>query len=207
MITKSDWNDALDAWVGHERERLGGTPSREEVMAYLRGELSSAEAARVRALLVYDPELTPLLNAPVPKSRKPRPLQLYAAAATLAIALLTTDAIRQRARNAQPAIPTSTHALDADLTRSGAAAIEQELPAGEGRYLLTLVPPEPPAAGEYALEIARDARVLWSKDGVRPIDGTFLIDVPGKFLEPGSYTAYVLRDGRLVARYAFRVTP
>lgn len=206
MITRDDWNDALDAWVDEERERLGGPPSREEVTAYLRGDLPPAEAARVRALLVYYPELTPLLNARAPKPRRPRALQFYAVAATLSVALLATDAVRQRARNAQPVVPSAHVELDAVLTRSGAATDASELRAGEARYLLTLVPPERPAASDYEIEIARDARVLWSRRGVRPIDDTFVIDVPGAFLEPGTYTLHVFTGGRMVARYALRVT-
>lgn len=205
MITKNDWDAALDAWVAEERERLGGPPSPEEIAAYLHGELPTAEEARVRALLVYYPELTPLLRTRR-ATRRPSALRLYGVAATLVIALLGTDAIVQRRRSVQPSVPSSHHELNAVLTR-GTGAPAYELPAGQARYLLTIVPPEPPAESAYELEIARESRVLWRARGVRPIDDTFVIDVPGAFLEAGTYTLLVRTDGQFVARYTFRVTP
>jgi hypothetical protein len=204
MITKNDWDAALDAWVAEERERLGGPPSRDELAAYLSGELPPAEEARVRALLVYYPGLTPLLRTRR-ATRRLSALRLYAVAVTLVIALLSTDAIVQRRRSVQPSVPSSHHELNAVLTRGGAPAYE--LPAGQARYLLTIVPPEPPAESAYELEIVQESRVLWRARGVRPIDDTFVIDVPGAFLEPGTYTLLVRADGRFVARYTFRVTP
>ncbi|HYC90976.1 MAG TPA: hypothetical protein VEO54_17285 [Thermoanaerobaculia bacterium] len=205
MITKTDWDEALDAWVESECERLGGPPSREEVVAYLRGELPAAEAARVRALLVYYPELTPLLTERIEKQHRPRALQLYAVAATLIIALLSTDALLQRRRSAQPAALTSHHVFSPTLTRGGAGPA-YELSAGEARYLLTIEPVETPAAEEHEVEIARESRVLWRARGVRPIGDAFVIDVPGRFLEAGTYTLRVRAGDRLVARYTFRVT-
>ena len=208
MITKNDWDAALDAWVDGECERLGGPPTREEVVAYLRGELPPAEAARVRALLVYYPELTSLLTERIEKPlpvRRPRALQLYAVAATLVIALLSTDAFVQRRRSAQPAALTSHHIFSPSLTRGGADPA-YELPAGEERYLLTIEPVDTPADEEHEVEIARESRVLWRASGIRPIDDAFVIDVPGRFLAPGTYTLRVRTGGKLVARYTFRVT-
>lgn len=205
MITKTDWDAALDAWVEDERERLGGPPTHEEVVAYLRGELPPAEAARVRALLVYYPELTPLLTERMEKRRRPRALQLYAVAATLVIALLSTDAFLQRQRNVEPAALSSQHELSPHLTR-GNTGLAYELPAGEARYLLTIIPVETPGEGGHEVEIARESRVLWRASGVRPIDDAFVIDVPGRFLAPGTYTVSVREGGKLVARYTIRVT-
>jgi hypothetical protein len=203
MITKTDWDAALDAWVDSECERLGGPPTQEQLAAYLRGELPPDEAARMRALLVYYPELTPLLTHRPRVSRKP--LQLYAVAATLIIALLSADAFVQRRRNAQPSALSAHHVFTPNLTRSGANAT-YELPAGEARYLLTIEPVETPGDVDHEIEIARESRVLW-RARVRPIDGAFVIDVPGRFLEPGTYALRVRAGEQLVARYTFRVTP
>jgi hypothetical protein len=210
MITKTDWDAALTAWIEDERERLGGPPSPEDVVAYLSGELAPAEAARVRALLVYYPELTPLLTERIEKPRviahRPRAMQVYAAAATLVIALLCTDALVQRHRNEQPAAFSSHYTFSPSLTRSG-AGLTYELAADEERYLLTIIPIETPRNREHEVEIARESRVVWRADDVRPLDGAFVIEVPGRFLERGTYTLRV-RDGEhLVARYTLHVTP
>lgn len=61
----SDTNErdaAVEELLARERERLGGPPTPEEVAAYARGELSDADAARVRALLVVYPESAELLT-------------------------------------------------------------------------------------------------------------------------------------------------
>ncbi|HEX6095772.1 MAG TPA: hypothetical protein VF432_05550 [Thermoanaerobaculia bacterium] len=205
MITKTDWDAALDAWVDAECERLGGPPTQEQIVACLRGELPPDEAARVRALLVYYPELTPLLTQRIEKRPRPRALQLYAVAATLIIALLSADTFVQRRRNVQPAAFSAHHELRPILTRSGANAT-YELPSGEAHYLLTLVPVETPGEEEHEVEIARGSRVLWRARGVRPIDDAFIIDVPGQFLEPGTYTLRVRAGHQLVARYTVRVS-
>jgi hypothetical protein len=210
MITNTDWDEALDAWVENERARLGGPPTREEIVAFLRGELSAAETTRVRALLVYYPELTPLLTERIEKPRviahRPRALQVYAVAATLVIALLSTEVLVERARNAEPAAVSSHYTFSPSLTRSG-AGLPYELAAGETRYLLTIIPIETPRNREHEVEIARESRVVWRADDVHPLDGAFVIDVPGRFLERGTYTLRV-RDGeQLVARYTLQVTP
>jgi len=44
-----------------ERERLGGPPTPEDLVAYARGELSESEAARIRRLLVAYPEFADVL--------------------------------------------------------------------------------------------------------------------------------------------------
>lgn len=67
MIERDEWDEAADAWIAAERERLGGPPSPEELGAYMNGELAGPEAARIRALLVYYPELTSLLAEAVPE--------------------------------------------------------------------------------------------------------------------------------------------
>ena len=65
MITKNDWDDALDAWVAEECERLGGPPTPEEVVAYLSGDLPDAEVTRIRALMVYYPDSAASVDTPL----------------------------------------------------------------------------------------------------------------------------------------------
>lgn len=67
MISKSDWQAAAREASAADRQRLGEPPTAEEVRALLRDELSSSEAARVRALLVAYPDLARTLVTPLPQ--------------------------------------------------------------------------------------------------------------------------------------------
>lgn len=210
MITKRDWDEALDAWVDNERKRLGGPPTPEEVVQFKLGKLSASEAARVRALLVYYPELTSILTEPLEEPRPRRrasAMQLYAVAATIVIAMLTTLLVRVHQRTVEPAVLSSRHELTAMHARGPAVALK--LPAGRQRYLISLVPSEPLAKGQYELEIVRGSDVLWSVSSVEPIDGTIELTIPGKFLRPDRYTVIVFAlDGgrkRIVDSYTFDV--
>lgn len=210
MITKNDWDDALDAWVEDERERLGGPPSPEEVVAFLSGALSPADAARVRTLLVYYPELTDLLTERIEQPRvswKPAALRVYAVAATLVIAMLAIAVAREWKTNTQPSFHTARHELTSFPTR-GIAPV-QEIAGGQQRYRIVAVPSQLPADGEYEIEITRGKAVLWRAGGVPPVDGAFDISVPGAFLKPGEYAlnVYAPHDAerRLIEHYRFRV--
>jgi hypothetical protein len=211
MITKNDWNAALDSWIDEERERLGGPPSPEDVVAYLNGELPAAQAARVRALLVYYPELTPLLAERVEKPRVVRmpavsALRVYAVAATAAVVLLAVNTIDERRRSGQPAVVSSRHEFNPNVTRSGAAGVPR-LVAGQQRYIITLVPTAAPKEGSYTLELTRGEDILWREEGIQPIDETFVLHIPGERLEPGKYTLNVgAADGGVIDRYPFEVT-
>ena len=68
MSDRNDWHAATDELRARERERLGDPPTPEEVVALSRGELSDAEAARVRALLVVYPDLTDVLTGREPEN-------------------------------------------------------------------------------------------------------------------------------------------
>lgn len=193
MITKDDWNDALDAWVADERERLGGPPSPEDVVAYLSGELPPADAARVRALLVYYPEFTPLLDERIEKPRQRRPamaVRLYAVAAMLVISMLTGLLVREHRKNGMPVVHTARHELRSFPTRGGGPTYV--LPAGEERYLLAVTTAMSTAD---EIRIARGAEVLWRASDVRAVDGTFTLSVPGRFLKPGTYTLSLHSEG------------
>lgn len=66
MITKSDWQAVYDEMMAEDRSKLGPPPAAEEMLAYSRGELSTEEAGRVRALLVCYPDLARALTEPFP---------------------------------------------------------------------------------------------------------------------------------------------
>jgi hypothetical protein len=67
MITKSDWQAVNEQMMAAQRRRLGGPPSAEEVLAYVRGELAPADAERVQDLLVCYPELARAMAEPFPR--------------------------------------------------------------------------------------------------------------------------------------------
>jgi hypothetical protein len=65
MIKKNDLDAAYRDLIAEGRQRLGEPPTAEEVAASLQGELPEKEAARVRELLVYYPELVSAHEAPI----------------------------------------------------------------------------------------------------------------------------------------------
>lgn len=205
MITKNDWDAALDEWVAAERERLGGPPTPEEVVAYTRGELTGADAARVRALLVYYPELTSLLTEVPPSSAPVVPLKRHAygrmlpIAAGLVIALLTVLLVQSRwelARMSREQLEPYVHQTRHELRplRARGATPEPpsyELPAGEERYLLALTIWESRAYHDYRIEIVRtsppEPKPVWTTTGIQPVGGTFELSVSRELLQAGSY--------------------
>jgi hypothetical protein len=66
MTTKSEWQTVNQALMADDRRRLGEPPAAEEVLAYMRGELSAEEAARVRERLVCYPDLVRTLTGSFP---------------------------------------------------------------------------------------------------------------------------------------------
>lgn len=87
------------------------------------------------------------------------------------------------------------------------------LPSWAERLVLILNLAEPAEHSRYQVEIAGpDGRAVWSRPDVRRgEDGTFTLELPRRFLPPGSYHIRVsgLRDGTAepVAEYAIRIGP
>ncbi|HEX8253628.1 MAG TPA: hypothetical protein VF846_10790 [Thermoanaerobaculia bacterium] len=200
MITKNDWDAALDAWIIAERERLGGPPTPDEVVAYTRGELMPAEAARVRALLVYYPELTELLTykTPAPAQLKPKRTfrQIMPLAAGLLIALLTILLVQSRwelARAArgsdEPYVHQTRHVLQAVRSRGPSInAPVHELPSAEERYLLALVIEERNYRA-FRIDIVHtsDEKVVRTANALQTADGTIELSVPRHLIADGTY--------------------
>lgn len=67
MITKSDWQAVHQEMTADQRRKLGEPPTTEEMLAYGRGELSANDAERVRAWLVFNPEMARALTQPFPE--------------------------------------------------------------------------------------------------------------------------------------------
>lgn len=204
MTTAKDWDAALDAWAIAERERLGGPPTPEEVLALRRGKLSPEEAERVHALLIYDPELTELLVEPIENP----PLRFFArnamqwtlsAAAALIIVALSTMLVYERRQAAQPRLVAAHHTFAPMHTRGEHP--HTEIHATDRPIILTVLVID--ATTPHRVEIVHDDRVLWSE---REIRGTIAVDVPAGFLKPGDYTLRVYEGRRLVDAHLFRIT-
>lgn len=216
MITNDDWNAALDAWIAAERDRLGGPPSIEQVVACVRDELADADAERVRALLVYYPELTPLLEdaTPVEQFTRPAPRvhRPWAIAAGVTIALLTGLAVESRwelaALSRKPYIHESRHELRPMRMRGGALPPPYELPANEDRYLLAPMLIEQADYRDYRIDLVdvAEEKVIWSTAGVQPVNGVFELAIPRKFLRETSYRidVYGLAGDKAHALESFR---
>jgi hypothetical protein len=66
MISKSDWETACDDLIAAGRKRHE-PPTAEEVEALFLGNLPEPEAARVREVLVYYPEMALAMTEPFPE--------------------------------------------------------------------------------------------------------------------------------------------
>jgi hypothetical protein len=190
MITKNDFDAALDAWVVEERERLGGPPAPEEVVAFLRGQLPPPEAERVKALLVYYPELTPLLDESLPAD--PRSIaRPFAIAASVLIAILGVTYISLSREREQPAVYRSVHKLE-NLQARGLAPPPQiyDLPPDKEGYLLQFSLQDGGRASSYRFDfVDASSKRVWRTAGT---DGTF-VAVPRRFLRRGTYRIDVYR--------------
>jgi hypothetical protein len=66
MITKSELQAVNEEMLAERRRALGAPPTNEELFAYMRGELSADDEARVRELLICHPELANAMALPFP---------------------------------------------------------------------------------------------------------------------------------------------
>ena len=195
MITKHDWDAALDGWIAAERERLGGSPPPEDVVAFTRGELPQPQAARVRALLVLDPELTPLLDEVAP--RAPRSFaRTIAIAASVVIAFLGFELARTMHEQRQPYVYASRHVLEDPHQRGAVPPRVYELPADEERYLIELELPDDTSDPDYRIEIidTQQSKIIWSVAHVQP---PLAISVPRELLRGKTYRINVRGQTRV----------
>lgn len=202
-MSKHDWDAALDEWVAEERERLGGPPEPEEVVAFLRGELPEADAARVQALLVYYPELTSLLEERV--ERKSSSMRWLPVAASLLIAVVAV--VQLTPSKQQPYVIAAKQELRSVMMRGGATPAVT-LPDQERWHLAPVLtgPPDDPAYRLEIVDLSDDTpRRIWISGFVQP---PFEIVVPRAFLRDGLYQLNVLGvDGarsHVVEQFRFR---
>ena len=66
MITKSEWQAINQSLMAEDRGRLGEPPTPEQMLRYMRGELSAEEETQVRERLLCHPELVRALMVSFP---------------------------------------------------------------------------------------------------------------------------------------------
>lgn len=214
-INKSDWQAIQDELIATDRQQLGEPPTAEEVLAYMRGELSPAEEDRVRALLVAYPELAKTLTAPFPsddddslsndevskrwKSFQSRihdgggkVLQFWRVSAALAAALaFVFGGLLWREMSRGPRLLPETQLLYPDGQRGSTRGPGPTL-TGTGDNVVLIVPLYHPRGFEqFRLEIVSvgmHSRTLWRGEP-QPLraDGTFPIEVRRSYFDEGAY--------------------
>lgn len=234
MTMNDDWNAAEDEIMRSERERLGGPPAPEEVVAFLRGDLSPSDAERVRALLVYYPGLTDLLADATPPAesatmspeelrrrwesmqrpaRRPdfarRALPL---AATLLVGFVAGSLVQPFRREVPQTFDLSHELHPLSERRGPAEQSAHPLPADENEYLLVLMLGQETNYREYRVDLLDSSvppRLLWRSSGLRRVDSRpFAISVPRRFLDRGVYRLELFglaREPQHLATYAVRV--
>lgn len=223
MMTKNDWDRASEDFMVAERERLGGPPTPEEVVAFLAGELPEREAERVRALLVYYPELTSILTeerpakAPAKVVRAFPMRRVFPVAASLAAMLFAGLFARTQWILRQPSVISERHVLQPLRHRGGAVGSHAyRLPASAREHVLVLPLAGHPHYGSYRLDIINAGttppKEVWS-ELVTPasFDGTLTVTIPSQFLERNTYRIDVYgitgSEAQRLDSYAIEATP
>lgn len=218
MITKSELQAIHGQKLAERRRRLGPPPSNEELFAFMRGELSADDEARVRELLIAYPELARAMAEPFPedgdlseaeldahwKSLQKRihgdPVQSRvrfwrrtSAALAAAMILAFGGIVWQRQASVAPGVA-SKYLLFPEGQRGPGDAATLVM-ADDAPYVLVTSLINPPRFEKYRLEIATTdptPRTLWTSPPLRrPDNDTFEIVVPGAFLAPGRYQVVV----------------
>ena len=219
MITKSELQAIHGQMLAERRRRLGAPPTNEELFAFMRGELSSDDEARVRELLIAYPELARAMAEPFPEDgelseaelashwnslqkrihgdpaqRRVRYWQRTSAALAAAMILAFGGLVWQRQASLAPRVATSRHLLLPDGQR-GAGEPATVISADGNAFVLIASLIDPPACDAYRLEIVTAGgapRTLWRSAALgRPGNDTFEIVVPRAFLAPGLYKVIV----------------
>ncbi|HYC93137.1 MAG TPA: hypothetical protein VEO54_28285 [Thermoanaerobaculia bacterium] len=215
MSTKSDWQHVNQQLMADQRARLGDPPTSDELLAYMRGELSEAEEERIRDLLVCYPELARSLAEPFPE--KPGftvpAVTLYRSVAAIAAAVALLFGFLLW-RNAQDVTDPRVSWKAVTLMPDGSRGVEQPIILKRDTdYLLAPAILDQRRFAEYRVDLvstgAKPERVVWSGTRERRQDDTFVVDVQRSYLKPGRYqlVVYGIEGSRSeqLARYSIRV--
>jgi hypothetical protein len=210
MISKSEWNDAYRDLIADGQKRIE-PPKVEDVEALYRGDLTEADADRVREQLAYYPDMAEAMTdeqlaadlAAIDAAHSPvappavfrRPAFAIAASVVVVLAL---GGIYFKVRDRAESRQVLTRVLDADglkggLATRGAGSAQTPIQLSTATdYLLKPVFRPQRAYGEYRLELvdlgSSPPRVVWTRDGIhRQPDGSFPAELSTADLAPGLY--------------------
>jgi len=220
MITKSELQAIHGRITSERRDRLGPPPTDEELFAFMRGELSPADEARVRELLIAYPELARAMAEPFPgedeaelseiemavhwnalqkrihgdaTQRRTRAWQWTSAALAAALVVAFVGLVRFRQESLAPRVASDAQLLLPDGQR-GAGDPFPPLTAQGDSFVLMASLINPPPFPAYQLEIvdAGASNIVWTSAALqRPANDTFQIVVPRSFLAAGKYRIIV----------------
>lgn len=220
MITKSELQAIHGQKLAERRRRLGPPPSNEELFAFMRGELSPDDEARVRELLIAYPELARAMAEPFPEEgdlseaeldahwrslqkrihsdpvqRRVRFWQRTSAALAAAMILAFCGIVWQRQASLAPRMATGAHLLLPDGQRGPGDEAATLINADGESFLLIVSLIGRNDFEKYRLELTTTAaspRTLWTSPLLRrPENDTFRVVVPSAFLAPGRYQVVV----------------
>lgn len=216
MTTKSNWQAVHEQMTEEDRRRLGDPPTGDEVLAYMRGELSEEEEARVRALLVAYPELARTLTHPFPSEEEgetfseeelskhfaqfqervrpaaARVLPFRSVAAALAVAAMLALVfggllVQARRELGRPYVAPEAQDLLPDGRRGGSGSLERVAAAGQPLHLRISISDQAEYPA-YRFELVNEAgKNFYSSEAMeRTNDETFSI-VMRRGLPAGNY--------------------
>lgn len=204
MISKSDWENAYRDLIADGEKRLE-PPTTEDVEALFRGDLSGAEAERVREQLAYYPDIARVMAdeqltedlAAVDEEQRPAYVPAFAIAASVVI-VLALGAVYLKTVKTEGSRPVVTQVIDADGLKGGPVTLGTrgaQTPiqlSTATNYLLKPVFVPRRTYPEYRLELldidVSPPSSVWVRDGVRRTsDGSFPADLSTSRLEPGLY--------------------
>lgn len=192
MSAKS-MNDIIELWVDAERDRMGPI-TQDEIDRFLDGTLPEPRATRVRALMIYDPALTPLLREHRTRWPKAMLVAFLLVGATTAALFLRRD---------HPTIA-ARYELVSEHARGPAPEIM--IRGGEANYVFVTHLDDSNTETQYRVELLREPDTkLLREDNVRARGGAITLDVPGAGLTPGRYRIDFYDRDSLVQSHRIRV--
>lgn len=215
MITRADWQAVNRELMAEQRARLGEPPTADELLAYMRGELSESDEESMRERLAAWPELARSLAEPFPEEPDAtmNAFTWGKAMALAAMVLLLFGGLLWRERN-RAVEPQATWEQIVLLPDAAARGVEPSLELqADTDYVLVPSLLDERQFAEYRIDLrdlrGASPRELWSRPTVRRDNDTLVVYVPGHFLKRGRYQLAVYGisgSGETeLARYTFRV--